>query len=406
MAAYLHRRRSTRKAYVYYTDPSTKTVKQLPRALTKHLDNEPDSVAEAWIDSWAKNNGINRDRIERKNLKDGDKLLGLWKQYQEQKASDFDRGQGRREKTIEVETARFLNHIVPFFVEQKQKKDPAHWAPFIPEFHTYLANKNLNAGTRRTILWILKRFGESMVFNGYLPAAFAIRPPRSKNEKVTPLKVRKNPEEIIEFAKSFQKNSGKLKLVQAGKVQAEINYGLAVLLGYFGGFGPGELYALEKGDLLTGEFARSSSKTLEGFRAHGLGSSLAVVINKTLPVVGDVVPLVKNDYRFGVSNIWNVEAAKLVAKIVSALPEGRLFPYSYGYLTTRWRADVFPQLKATPHDLRRASGLYLGRVKRLEITLLQEHMRHAEVSTTMLYCREPSTPEKKQSAKQDFDDVA
>ena len=295
----------------------------------------------------------------------------------------------------------FEKHIVPFFVTEHEKKDPAHWHALIPEFHLSLSRQSLSARYRSKILWTLKRFGESLVFSQYMAFPYAIRPPKSKVAKVTPLKVRKTPEEILDFVRrtTFPTQDHRSD-------RGDIDWGLAVLLGYFGGFGPGELFALEKADLLTGDFAESECKTLEGFRKHGLGSRLAVVINKTCPHIGEPVPLVKNDYRFGVSNIWDVEAAKLISKLAKDRPEGRLFPYSYAYLIRRWRELVFPQLRATPHDLRRASGLYLGRTVRLALTLLQEHMRHAEIETTMLYTREPAVPEKKRSTKQDFDDVA
>jgi integrase len=257
-------------------------------------------------------------------------------------------------------------------------------------------------------LWVLKRFSEALVFSGYLSHSFAIRPPKAKYEKVTPLKIRKTPEDILKFAKNTSFSFPKQRKIEGmpNKDRSEIDFILAVLLGYFGGFGPGELFALEKSDLLTGQYAVNNCKTYVGFQKHKLGSRLGVVINKTLPVVGEVVPLVKNDYRYGVSNIWNPTAAKMIADIVSKRPDGRLFPFSYSYLLTRWRQFVRRKLGATPHDLRRASGLYLGRDKRVDLSLLQDHMRHADIQTTMLYCREPATPDNIIKIKQDFDDVA
>lgn len=82
-----------------------------------------------------------------------------------------------------------------------------------------------------------------------------------------------------------------------------------------------------------------------------------------------------------------------------------LFTGSYYGMFQAWRKRIKPALKVTAHDLRRASGLYLGRVKRLDLTLLQEHMRHAEIETTMLYTREPQVPDVKIKPSQDFDDV-
>lgn len=402
-------RRNSRKVYIYYHDKNTNKLKQIAREETKHLDGQSPTAVQAWVDKWEEEHGIVRDRAARINLKPGDTLLALWKQYQDYKVSDSDTA--RRQKTIESEDGTFHRHIVQYFVGMHQKKDPAQWHRLIPEFHVHLgreqtrtdgATYRLSARSRAKILWTLKRFGESLVFSQYMSFPYAIRPPKSKVAKVTPLKVRKTPEEILKFTKATEYPETKLR----GEDRGPVDYNLAILLGYFGGFGPGELFALEKADLLTGDYAEENCKTLVGFKKHGLGSRLAVVINKTLPYVGDPVPLVKNDYRFGVSNIWSGEAAKRISKIVKDLPEGRLFPYSYGFLVRRWREVVRPKLGSTLHDLRRASGLYLGRTVRLELTLLQEHMRHAEIETTMLYMREPALPEKRKTAKQDFDDVA
>jgi integrase len=396
-------RRNSRKVYIYYSDKRTGKLRQVERKLTKHLDGQPPEVAQAWMEQWERDNGIVRDRVNRKLLKEGDKLSGLWRQYQDFKVSDSDTE--RRKKTVEAESFAFERYIVAFFVGQHEKKDPSQWHPFVPEFHLHLSRLGISASYRATILWVLERFGASLVFTQYMSFPFAVRPPKSKVAKVTPLKIRKTPEEIIKFARDT-KFSNPEKLRDKDKAREDINWSLAVLLGYFGGFGPGELFALEKSDLLTGDSAEQACKTLVGFRKHGLGSRLGVIINKTLPPSGDCVPLVKNDYRFGVSNIWNAEAAKLISQMVKSRPEGRLFPFSYGHLVRRFREIVSSKLGATPHDLRRASGLYLGRVVRLELTLLQEHMRHAEIETTMLYTREPALPEKKVSVKQDFDDVA
>lgn len=384
-------RRSARKVYVYYQHPKTGRQTQVPRKLLKHLDGKPKELVEAWVRDWEEKHGLLRDRVERVTLKDTDKLSALWRQYLDFKDSDSP----RRDRTKKGEDQIWSRHILTFFVGIHGNKEPDTWHSLVPQFHVHLAKQKLSPRSRQKILWTLKRFGEALVFLQMMTFPFAVRPPKSKMTKVTPLKVRKTPEDILQFCQTDP------------FVGQEIDLRLAVLLGYFGGFGPGELFALNKEDLLTGDLAESSSKTLEGFRRHGLGSRLSIVVNKTLPNVGKVTSLMKNDYRYGVSTIWDVRAAKLIATIVKDKPKGRLFPLSYSQLMVLWRRLVKHKLGATPHDLRRASGLYLGRVKRLELTLLQEHMRHAEIETTMLYTREPAIPdEPKKAAKQDFDDVA
>jgi integrase len=393
--------RRNKQVTVYYWDNQAQKLTPLPRDKTRHLDGKPKDVVYRWVEDWERTNGRLRDRVQRTNLAEDDPLAVLWKLYQDFKNSDSDTP--RRASTVAEESATFHRHIVPFFVGEHRKKDPADWHPLIPTFHSHLNKLGLAASTRQSILWTLKRFGEALIFSQLMTFPFAIRPPRSKNAKITPLKVRKTPDEIISFVKT-------IKYEEKDFRKGQINFNLAILLGFFGGFGPGELFALEKSDLITGDDAEKHCKTIDGFRKHSLGSRLAIIVNKTLPAKGKsigTVPLVKNDYRYGVSNIWDVKAAKLIAAIVKDLPDGRLFPFSYGHLVRQWREQVSPKLGSTPHDLRRASGLYLGRTIRVELTLLQEHMRHAEIETTMLYTRAPAVPEMpKKKRVQDFDDVA
>lgn len=389
--AFIHPRRGSQKIYVYYHDRNTGKLKQLPRKLTRHLDGQPREVADQWVREWEEQHGRIVERSNRIHLKEGDKLSGLWKAYQAQKASETDRE--RRPRTVRTESQNFHNYVVPFFVGEHEKKEPASWHALIPDFHAHLANLKLSARTRQKILWTLHRFGAYLVFTQHMTYPFVVRPPRSKNTKITPLKVRLTPKDVYDFVKTPH-------------MSGNVNFNLAVLLGYFASLSPSELFALERRDFLTGSIAKTKSKTYTGFKKRDLGSALAVVVSKTLES-GGVVELTKNDYRTAVVTVWEVKAAKLIAEIVKEMPNGRLFPLALSTLEHLWGKIVKSKLRVTPHDLRRASGLYLGRSVRLDVTLLQEHMRHAEIETTMLYMREPAVPEKtKARVEQDFDDVA
>ena len=389
-------RRSKKLVYVYYNDPNSGKLIQLPRKLTKELDGKPADYVYRWVEKWEHENGRVIQRVERIHLKEGDLLLKLWRQFRDQQQAD--RVTPRRAGTLRGEEDYFYNYIVQFFVGRHQKKDPAIWHDLIPAFHLYLSSETqLAPSSRRQVLWIIKRFGDYLVFAQHMTFPFAIRVPKGARAKITPLKVKKTPEDILNFVKNTEYN------------KPEINYQLAVLLGYFAGLGPSELFALNKEDLLTGDLAETKSKTLKDFRKINLGSRLAVQVNKTLPNINDAKPvmLTKNDYRTGIVTIWNSEAAKLIAAQVRDLAPGRLFPFSYSWLMHLWRKKVYPKLQTTPHDLRRASCLYLGRTLRIPLTLLQEHMRHGYIGTTMLYAREPATMEQGLApVLQDFDDVA
>lgn len=384
--------RRNKEVTIYYWDNNSKKLVPLPRAQTKHLDGMPKDYVYKWVEDWEKEHGRTRARAERINLSEQDVLSVLWAQYQIHQM----KRKKRRSSTAQDETEILEKYICPYFVGKYQKKDPSDWHPLIPGFHDYLFEKYKDR-TIQKILWTLERFGKYLIFKQHMTFPFVVEVPARGNDKITPLKARKTPEQIIKFVTDTDFGS------------IDIDFKLAILLGYFGALSPSELFALEKSDLITGAFAESQCKTLEGFKKHKLGSKLGVSINKTLPHRGKQVTsvsLTKNDYRTGIVNIWHSGAAKLIASMVRNKPDGRLFPYSYGWLERAWRENVKKRLGTTPHDLRRASCLYLGREVRIELTLLQEHMRHAEIETTMLYAREPSIPEKRIKFIQNFDDVA
>lgn len=398
--AMIRYRKGRRGVYVYYYDTREGRLRQVPRSVTRDWDGLPEEEILARKRKWEEDHGLARDRIERHSLSPDDKLKKLWDSYQTSRM----RFKKRRAGTAEAENQIFETYICPFFVKLHTKKDPTQWHSLVPDFHNWLFERPISDAYRRSILWALERFGKYLVFARAMTFPFTIQTPTAENHKVTPLKVRLAPEEILRavrahaFKRPHRKHASKTRVSQ-------INYKLAVLVGYFASLRPEELYALEKSDFSTGEKAETVSKTYVGLKAAGLGSRLAVKINKSLKG-GTVEPHVKSDHSYGYVTIWYPDAARVIAEMVRGLPDGRLFPFTRGYLDKAWREIVFPVLGATAHDLRRASGLYLGRTIRIPPTLLQEHMRHAELDTTLLYTREPAIEEEtKEIVPQDFDDV-
>lgn len=385
-------RRAKKLVHVYYHDRSTGKLVQLPRSQTKHLDGKPQDEINAWVEKWERSHGMAKERANREILRNEDRLLALWKQYQSHRMNT----RNRRERTAEKEAVLFENDIASFFVGKHHLKDPALWHDLVPEFHNYLFERGLADTSIQKILWTLERFGKHLVFQRYMSFPFVVQIPSRKNHKTTPLKVKKTPEEILKFVKDLNLS------------YKDIDFSLAILLGYFAALRPSELWALDRLDLITGDNAEELTSTADGFKKIGLGSRLSVNVSKTIGDYFEAKPveLTKTDTSCAVVNIWNKDAAKLIASIVKDRPAGRLFPYSYGWLERAWRTFIRDKLGATPHDLRRASCLYLGRTIRLDLTLLQEHMRHAEIETTMLYTREPKKAERTKKLKQDFDDVA
>lgn len=384
--AYIHWRRG-KQVTVYYYDKNTGKQIPLPRKQTKHLDGMPKDEVVKWVEDWERKHGKTVNRSERMHLREDDLLATLWRLYQTYRM----KMKNRSEATAKTETENFEKHVVAFFVKKHQKKDPADWHPLVPAFHDHLFEIGLADTTIQKILWSLERFGKYLVFRRHMTFPFVIYPPARENMKITPLKVERSPEDILTFVKNAQ------------YTYKDIDFNLAVLLGYFAALRPSELFALEKADLLTGENSLLDCKTAAGFKKHGLGSRLSVAIYKALTPDGNV----KTQGSRDIVHIWNADAAKAIAKLVKDKPDGRLFPFSIDWLERAWKDHVKSKLGVTPHDLRRASCLWLGREKRIEVTLLQDHMRHAEIETTLLYTRRPNPiQEKVKKSIQNFDDVA
>lgn len=384
------KRKGKHRVYVYYYAKGKHTW--IPRKQTKHLDGQSIKSIEEWVAFWKVQFGIEKENVRRVSLNKEDKLAILFDSYQNYRQSLRD----ITDQTIAAEKYRFERFILAYFIVEKKQRSPRLWHKHVPGYYEFLKGLELATDTIKKLLWDLERFGKYLVFIRETEFPFAIMIPRRSNRKITPLKRRVTPEDILNA-----------RFTTVGFRRSELNsfnQRLAVLIGYFATLGPAELFALEKKDFLTGEQARESTKTLRGLQKHGIGSSLSVVISKGLKGKGfDSYP--KNYYRYGVVNIFDIRAAKAIASILKDLPDGRLFSLSREHLNTLWRSEIKSVLGTTAHDLRRASCLYLGRSLRIEPTLLQEHARHSELDTTMLYCRDPLIPNIK-IEHQDWNDVS
>lgn len=399
MASIVWRRGS--KVYVYYYDKRTGKNAQVDREKTKHWDGRPRDEVLQEVTTWATGEGYASHRISRVSLSPEDDLQKWWSTYQVTRKSMKD----RRPVTERDENRVFEGYIVPFFVTERQAKRPEAWHQLVPEFYDWLVAKHLSARYIQKILWTLGRFGQFLVYRRYLVSPFAILTPSSKNEKTTPLKSRVTPEDMLTFARAKVVATRATRHKKNPQALPAIRLDLLGLVGYFAALRPEELYALEKADFITGAVAVEHTRTHQGFVEAKLGTRLSIAVTKTLDG-STSVPLLKTPESAAVVNIWHREAALMIAGLLSEMPDGRLFPGSRSTLDKYWCRLGGPLLHGvTVHDLRRASALYLGRTVRIPPTLLQEHMRHAELDTTMLYIREPETPEIEIIGTQDFSEV-
>ncbi|MHA0110663.1 hypothetical protein ACXYUI_26330, partial [Klebsiella pneumoniae] len=85
---------------------------------------------------------------------------------------------------------------------------------------------------------------------------------------------------------------------------------------------------------------------------------------------------------------------------------GRLFPGARWQLDRQYRENLKPIIGLNAQDLRRASSNYLGKRVGIDPYTIQAHLRHAEMSTTLLYCRDPDERDVEERSEPDYDDVS
>lgn len=384
--AYWHRRRG-RQVTVYYYDTNLKKNVQVPRTVTAEWDDLPDEAVALKVMEWEETSGTSRQRSLRRAVLTQDGVSGLIQSHLQDHANLRSPQPG----TMVEYQYHFERFILPYFVGSQAEKDVRRWHLLTPKFASSLIEDGeVGSGTVRKVCDTLARFGRYLAMHQVIPSPWLIPKPRAPRKRTSPLIKRITSQDALS-AMSSMRSMGHIEGL------------LVVLFGYFGSLRPEELYALSKTDILTSDAARMRSKTRTRMNKYGLGSSLAVVVDKTI-LARDIIPFTKTHYATGVVTIWDVKAVELAAPILARVPDGRLL------LGTRWhqahiyKEQVFPQLGVSCQDLRRASANYLGKVVGLDPILLQNHLRHSEIETTMLYVRDPHDDEK-ETGQQDFSDV-
>jgi integrase len=384
--AYFQRRRNNQVA-VYFWNKDTGKPQQVSREETAELDVLSDDEVRAWLIKWEAANGRSRIRSRRRSLLKDDELSKLIEAHLAEHAALYAPSEG----TMAEYRYHFETYITPYFVRDKGAKDLKTWHTLTPSFGAYLIQeKKLSPGSVRKICQTLQRFGGFLVDQGLISHPWRVRSPRSKGKRTTPLSHRLGPEDALALADS---------LARAGHPL----WALEMLLSYFGSLRPEEVYALNKEDFITGQAARSRARTWGRFQKHGLGSGLSVLIEKT-HIGKEPSTLTKTHYARGVVNIWDSAAAVAIAALLRELPDGRLFGGTRAQINYQYRKIAKPTVNLNAQDRRRASANYLGKEVGVDPILLQDHLRHSEIETTMLYTRDPMD-RNKDSGNQDFDDV-
>jgi hypothetical protein len=377
-------RRRNQQVTVYYWDRALKKQRVVPREVTAHLDDLADAEVEQWVAGWESSDGRARVRSKARALAASDQVAVLIQGFMEEHEALRDTGHRTRQ-----DLRHCLEHYaVEYFVRQHATKNVRRWWLHTATFPVWLraTYNTLHIDTVKKIIHAVRRFGEYLATHHIIPQPWLIPLPRVRKRPTTPLLRAVAPEAAL-----------------AAAAKLEPRWALVVLLGYFASLRPEETYALTKADFVTGTRAKRDAKTHARFAKQGLGSGLSVVVAKTKTRDGDT-PLAKTHYAYGVVNVWSVEAAMAVAAAIRDLPDGPLFVERRWPLDRQYDGLIKPLLEASAYDLRRASGLYLGREIGLEPFLLQDHFRHSVLTTTLLYTRRP-LDEQETAETQDFDDV-
>lgn len=371
--------RENGKIHIKYYDPDSGKSKRLSRDRCRHLDDLDDKAVESWVRQWADEN-IAKSKIDLIAVYSDDEVASLIKAFLKEKEAVR-----KIDKSTLQQTERFFRtYILGYFVKEKGVKDVRGWQFHVTGFTHYLLAQDLSVSFIKKILQTLRQFSEYLVRNHVLSASWVPLIPTDKKSQSTPLPKEYSPQQIITHLSSVPDD---LRLLG--------------LIGYFASLRPAETIALTMEDFFTGEQAVSLCKTQMLLSGQGVGSRLSIHIDKQRDSSDrskNKPPKTKRSV--GYVAVWSKEGAREIASLLSG-KEGALFPHSRDRYFKQWTKHG---LDISLHDLRRSSALYLGRTVNIPVQLLQEHMRHTDIKTTMLYMRRPES-EKAEVKKQDFSDV-
>jgi integrase len=353
------------------------------------------------LERWTEDNGVGRIRSLRLTNFSDSPVNKLLQEYfvvrrRTSNASEF---------TLQNERSVFVNYILDFFIRVKSEHDVRKWFDIAFDLTAYL-DEHPGLKTHKSVnqvIYAFNRFGKFLGERRHIQRVWRLSTVKNKQgvaRKDTPLPREHSPEEIMEFA-------DKLKLTRP-------DLAVMTLVGYFASLRPSEAQALIwPNDFLTGAAARSLSKTYERLQNHSykgikLGNAFAVKVTKSvkdLPKERQVGET-KTPNSNGVVTIWYPPAVKLLAELLAELPAGPIVePMHKRTYFDLIRKNITSQIGLSGHDLRRSSGVFLARTIGLDPFLLQDHLRHADLATTLKYTRRPKDTIEREVGDGSLDDI-
>jgi hypothetical protein len=336
----------------YLTDGSG-VVKQVPRKLTKHLDGQPASVIQAWLEDHHRSNAAFGHRPDL--LAPTPELTRILDRYFAHLVKI-----GRVEATIKS-ARRHLLTAVQFF----DNAPLSEWPKASKQFFDYVrVNKpDLTENEVRRHCQCLKRFWDWCLDMDLADVALPMRKhalSAPQGVKDTPLPRVVLPEEVL----GWESLPPDLRLIS--------------LLCYFCSLRPQEAFA---GQAWRGGKAAEGLEACQVMREAGLYDRLAVNVQWQKREKGALIP--PKLHSKGVVACFDERAARAISALLNAGVKTPNNPNAYYNAWARCEKGV------TLKDLRRASCYWLGHYTSLSLPALQNHMRHASILTTQLYTRRP-----------------
>lgn len=349
--------------YVFVFSSKDGRNAKLPRALTRHLDGQPDWNVQAWVDNWERTH--ERPKPPKDELTDGH-LLRLITGY-----AAYLKTRKKAPGTIQWHRQMLVDYVGPFFLNHEPPlSDINQWPGKSIKLLEYLTSRGASEATILRANTALRGFwswlsDESLVLNGL---AIRLRRPVVV-KKDTPLQFTATPARILKYVQSA--DDDRLRLM--------------ALLGFFFSLRPFEVFALRPIDFRAGKVVEQL-ECCQAMARFGQFSRLAVHIHRQRVQRGTFEPPKASSK--GWVACFNEQAARQLVGILSRCKKDQLlFESKPDAGFALWRKAGIPEL--TLKDLRRASLYWLGHKTGFELIPLKHHARHARVDTTMLYLRRP-----------------
>jgi integrase len=362
---YFQRRKNRKGITVYYTAKDGR-IKTVPRHFLEHLDNEPDSL----IDAWVRTNESRWDSAGESPLglllSDShlEEMLKSWGSFREK------RGYGIKNTRTRALHA-LHDDVFPYFLSHKPPlTDPNDWPKISFGLVEWQEKEGISEANRVHSRTALRKFWRWLAdTRKILPGLDLPLDMTKRTAKLTTLGYTLAPSEVLDFAK------GKPPHIQ-----------LMALVGYFASLRPQELFALRRSDFFAGKSV-VDKECCRVMAKYGLFDKLAVDISRQCRQDGSFAP--PKSFSKGLVAVFNEQAAVQIRTILLTVKDADapLFDFKPNWNAELWKRHGITGL--TLHDLRKASIYWLGHHGGLDLIPLKNHARHSKVDTTMIYCRRP-----------------